>query len=847
MSGRFPEERLTNGSAGPAPDSTLSCSLCHAPLSQDSRVLPNCLHSFCRPCLEHHAIAGVITKCPLPSCSKPCEAKIEDLSSNPYSNIILDIQDSSDPGASVISMPEFDKLGLAPPGAGRFGPAIGPVAPPSSRHSPPGLGAPGGRQALEADWPPRASLTPQQAWKQNPLNFNPLGDNWKPLSDPWGGPSSSSTAPSSGPSSVPVANVKPSMGPTAGPVCTYCSDGNLVTSRCRDCSEDLCDNCVRAHQRVKLTREHTIVRYPEHKQNVFGPQVPAVSGAIAVPANSDVMRVFNETVEKAKQENSNNISRAKAGYMECQKALEGMNNRSMQIGHVVSKVSQDIKDVSQRIIYAVQQREDKLLKRLNTIREVKLDSLAEQEKEIRQAMFMLESLCKHLETCKLGNNQMEIINSNKTAVETIRAAQIMAGNLEPSEDAAIMFHPPEQSLVASLTGAGAITTSGFAPLSVAEGDGLVKGVLGREAKFCVLVKDHVGELTLQGDSLNIMIKSPDNRNVWWEKIPDTAAPGRFMVRWRPHTEGEHHLAITLHGRHIEHSPFRCVVKSGRDYNNVGIPVLEFSKEGSGDGDLCRPWGICCTKAGLIVVADRSNNRICCFNRDGSYHSKFGVEGTRKGQFNRPASVCLDSMNRLIVTDKDNHRMQIFTVEGEFLLMFGEKGSGNGQFMYPWDVACNSKNQILVSDTRNHRLQLFSPSGDYLAKYGFDGQMWKHFDSPRGICFTADDQAIVTDFNNHRLLVIKENFCSAQFLGCEGTKDGEFTRPNGVTVDDEGNIIVADSRNHRIQVFSSSGVFQRKFGTNGTGPGELDRPCGICMTPDGLIAVVDFGNTRVSLF
>ena len=69
----------------------------------------------------------------------------------------------------------------------------------------------------------------------------------------------------------------------------------------------------------------------------------------------------------------------------------------------------------------------------------------------------MENLCKHLETCKLGNNQMEIINSNKTAVETIRAAQMVAGNLEPSEDAAIIFHPPEQSLVASLTGAGAIT------------------------------------------------------------------------------------------------------------------------------------------------------------------------------------------------------------------------------------------------------------------------------------------------------------------------------------------------------------------------------------------------------
>ena len=92
-------------------------------------------------------------------------------------------------------------------------------------------------------------------------------------------------------------------------------------------------------------------------------------------------------------------------------------------------------------------------------------------------------------------------------------------------------------------------------------------------------------------------------------------------------------------------------------------MLEFSQEGSGDGDLCRPWGICCTPKGLIVVADRSNNRICVFNRDGSFHSKFGTEGTRKGQFNRPASVVMDSMNRLVVTDKDNHRMQIFTMEG----------------------------------------------------------------------------------------------------------------------------------------------------------------------------------------
>ena len=38
---------------------------------------------------------------------------------------------------------------------------------------------------------------------------------------------------------------------------------NLVTltDRCQNCCEDLCAKCVDAHQRVKMTRSHTIIRY----------------------------------------------------------------------------------------------------------------------------------------------------------------------------------------------------------------------------------------------------------------------------------------------------------------------------------------------------------------------------------------------------------------------------------------------------------------------------------------------------------------------------------------------------------------------------------------------------------
>ena len=42
--------------------------------------------------------------------------------------------------------------------------------------------------------------------------------------------------------------------------CT-CSDGILATSYCSVCKDYLCDKCVSAHSRVKVTRDHPVQRF----------------------------------------------------------------------------------------------------------------------------------------------------------------------------------------------------------------------------------------------------------------------------------------------------------------------------------------------------------------------------------------------------------------------------------------------------------------------------------------------------------------------------------------------------------------------------------------------------------
>lgn len=443
-------------------------------------------------------------------------------------------------------------------------------------------------------------------------------------------------------------------------------------------------------------------------------------------------------------------------------------------------------------------------------------------------------------------SSLDLLLARESMLLQITELKALRELLLPQDDDRILFTAPDQTLLLAIQSLGLVSSGAFAPLTKAQGEGLCRGLQGKQASFTVVGYDHDGEPRLSGgDGVSAVVVAPDG-NLLNAEVSDHQN-GLYTVSYLPKVEGEHLVSVLICNQHIEGSPFKALVKSGRSYGGIPLTVASFGREGDGDGQLCRPWGVCVDKEGYIIVADRSNNRVQIFKPCGSFHHKFGTLGSRPGQLDRPAGVACDSQRRIIVADKDNHRIQIFTFEGRFLLKFGEKGTKTGQFSYPWDVAVSSEGKILVSDTRNHRIQLFRQDGTFLNKYGFEGALWKHLDSPRGVAFTQEDHLVVTDFNNHRLLIIRSDCQSAHFLGSEGTGNGQFLRPQGVAVDQEDRIVVADSRNHRIQVFQTNGNFLCKLGTQGSSFGQMDRPSGIAVTPDGRIVAVDFGNNRIIMF
>lgn len=62
------------------------------------------------------------------------------------------------------------------------------------------------------------------------------------------------------------------------------------------------------------------------------------------------------------------------------------------------------------------------------------------------------------------------------------------------------------------------------------------------------------------------------------------------------------------------------------YKIIYFTALSFCFDGSGDGQVSRPWGVCVTKNNEVIIADRRNNRIQVFFSDGTFKFKFGSKG-----------------------------------------------------------------------------------------------------------------------------------------------------------------------------------------------------------------------------
>src|SRR5450759_1330398 len=134
----------------------------------------------------------------------------------------------------------------------------------------------------------------------------------------------------------------------------------------------------------------------------------------------------------------------------------------------------------------------------------------------------------------------------------------------------------------------------------------------------------------------------------------------------------HGIAVDLDGN--------VYVTDADGKDGKGHTVVKFSPEGkvlmtlgktgvAGDGPdtFNRPSGVVVAPNGDIFVADghggTSNARIVRFSKNGKFVKTWGTKGTDPGQFGELHSIAMDSKERIFVADRGNNRIQVFDKDG----------------------------------------------------------------------------------------------------------------------------------------------------------------------------------------
>lgn len=259
-----------------------------------------------------------------------------------------------------------------------------------------------------------------------------------------------------------------------------------------------------------------------------------------------------------------------------------------------------------------------------------------------------------------------------------------------------------------------------------------------------------------------------------------------------------------------------------------VKTIAGSDEGFRDGDALRarfntPSGIAIDKAGSIVIADTSNNRIRKLSADGHSVSTIagsGAAGFKDGpageaEFDGPIAVAVDREGNIFVADAYNDSIRKISADGDVTTLAGggSPGYANGagasaMFDTPCGVAADKEGNLFVADTGNRAIRKITPAGEVSTIAGETeggnepGEV--RLDHPVGIVVTHDRFLFVADEGRGRIVRLTPEGEASVYAGkgtgfAEGIGAGaRFNGPGGIAIDREGNLYVADSANYIVR-------------------------------------------------
>ena len=625
-------------------------------------------------------------------------------------------------------------------------------------------------------------------------------------------------------------------------VCEMCS-GAKAEAFCRQCTEFICNDCVRSHRKMKVFAGHKVVTLQELKEG-GAKEIPLKEAPPSMCKDHDEqLKIYcfdcsclicrdciiydhtghkSEFVKKSAPQYKKTLKESLTPLAGIQANISAATSEIAKVEKVVSEQHTAVRDTIQesfkQLHEILRKHEKKLLDRASELKQQKLDSLGAQRKGFALVTSEIQGLVEFVERSIDNASDEEIMLLQQQIQERVREQREKHKHIDliPAEVANIGVR------VACAEGISELCQKNAAVMLLqvdptkctAEGPGVKVAEVGNVAQFTVRTVGHNGQLCKEEmPTVEAELKSSVNGSVVHVKVVPKL--GRvYEVTYTPGVRGRHTMVVKVNGTQIAGSPFRVFAKIHPTQLGKPVRVVE---------GVNHPWGIALNSKQQLVVAEHNGKKVTMFDKDGEkvrtvthekisnpngvavdkednvYISDYGNDllfkfskegklvkvverrGTQPGEF-KDLSMIKIINDKLYVCDRGNNRIQVLNTKLEYVNSFGCHGSGNAEFNYPNDIAQDGAGNLYASDTKNDCVQVFDFKEQFLLAFREKGAS-KRLSNPYGICVGADQFVYVCDRGNKCVSVFKT---SGEFVTSFG-----HDNPVGIVIDEDGFVYVSD--------------------------------------------------------
>ena len=649
--------------------------------------------------------------------------------------------------------------------------------------------------------------------------------------------------------------------------CGNCDKKSSEASYCFQCCIFYCEECLLGHNIMRDKKEHRVLAVKEFQDRDYQDVLKRPVFCSRQGHQKEELKLFCKECETAVcqtcvmlDHNGHKLTlveeEASNQRVEIKTVIETQRHNLDEKMNVVAKLEEDYAKVIQQnetLKGDVQRFADELIKTIQAKMQNVIDAIENQTKkslerltakrgEIQQQINVMESSLEEAEKLLKRSTTAEVVQLKKTLQTIFQGVDETEPIVHDSSSLQAFVFVENQKMLDVVNGEEiGFLEEGYqtkAKESLAEGEGLKEGTVGRKTQFNLITRNAERKQGYnEQDRVTVEFKDEQEQECVTEVRSDDNKDGIYNISYFPRVQGTIKLFVKVNREHISCSPFTVIVKPFHVK-----PVLYVGKEGSGEGMFRYPKQVAVNDRGEIAVADNVNHRVQIFDSKGAYLRSFGRKGRNAGEFSFPKGIAINKDRNIFVAENANHRIQILSWEGRHLGSFGGRGSLDSQFVNPRGLSLDSTGNVIVTDNGNKLIKIFTPDGKFVMKIGGQGTLSDPFH-----CVQCGEYFIVSDSDEHCIKVFNREGHFQYKFGKKGDGDGEFNCPHFLSVTQSKHLLVCDYHNHRIQVFELDGNFIGKFGKKGGKLGEFFAPYAVAVGSNNQIVVSEKHNHRIQIF